>query len=196
MSGNPVKDGRYALSKTGLVGSSNKRARRLRAGEYERLIEACNGHWVSYFITIARDNAMRLGEIHAQTWEDVDFNNRTLTIRDRKDPNQKAGNDETIPMVGSTYALLRGLWEVSLRRGRVFTQTKNPKTVSDKFADVCRAAGIDDLHFHDLRHEAISRLFEQGLQIQEVALVSGHKTWDSLKRYTQLKPGQVLDALK
>ena len=193
--GNPVKDGRYALSKTGLVGSSNKRARRLHDGEYEQLIEAADGHWVTYFITIARDNAMRLGEIHRQVWEDVDFESQTLTIRDRKDPNQKVGNDETIPMIGPTYALLRGLWEVSKRRGRVFSMTKNPKSVSDKFADVTTAAGINDLTFHDLRHEAISRLFERGLQIQEVALVSGHKSWDSLKRYTQLKPGQVLDAL-
>ena len=163
-------------------------------GEYEQLIEAADGHWVTYFITIARDNAMRLGEIHRQVWEDVNFESQTLTIRDRKDPNQKVGNDETIPMIGPTYALLRGLWEVS-RRGRVFSMTKNPKSVSDKFADVTTAAGINDLTFHDLRHEAISRLFERGLQIQEVALVSGHKSWDSLKRYTQLKPGQVLDAL-
>lgn len=47
---------------------------------------------------------------------------------------------------------------------------------------------INDLHFHDLRHEATSRLFEQGYQIQEVAIVTGHRSWDMLKRYTQLRP--------
>jgi site-specific recombinase XerD len=47
---------------------------------------------------------------------------------------------------------------------------------------------MDDLHFHDLRHEATSRLFEQGYQIQEVAIVTGHQSWDMLKRYTQLRP--------
>ena len=195
MNGNPVKDGRYALSKTGLVGSSNKRARRLYTGEYERLIEAADGHWITYYITIARDNAMRLSEIHSQVWKDVNFDDRTLTIRDRKDPNEKEGNDETIPMIGHTYEVLRGLWAVSTRKGRVFSMVKNAGSVSDKFAAVTQAAGIDDLHFHDLRHEAISKLFERGLQIQEVALVSGHKSWDSLKRYTQLKPGQILKAL-
>jgi integrase len=195
MDGNPVKDGRYALSKTGLVGSSNKRGRRLRVGEYEKLIDAAAGHWITYYITIARDNTMRLGEIHNQVWKDVNFDERTLTIRDRKDPNQKEGNDETIPMIGHTYEVLRGLWAVSTRKGRVFSMVKNAKSVSDKFAAVTQAAGIDDLHFHDLRHEAISKLFERGLQIQEVALVSGHKSWDSLKRYTQLKPGQILEAL-
>ena len=195
MDGNPVKDGRYALSKTGLVGSSNKRGRRLRVGEYEKLVDAAAGHWITYYITIARDNTMRLGEIHNQVWKDVNFDERTLTIRNRKDPNQKEGNDETIPMIGHTYEVLRGLWAVSTRKGRVFSMVKNAKSVSDKFAAVTQAAGIDDLHFHDLRHEAISKLFERGLQIQEVALVSGHKSWDSLKRYTQLKPGQILEAL-
>lgn len=195
MNGNPVKDGRFALSKTGLVGSSNKRGRRLHVGEYEKLIDAAAGHWITYYITIARDNTMRLGEIHNQVWEDVDFKNQTLTIRDRKDPNEKIGNDETIPMIGDTYEVLRGLWVVSKRRGRVFSMVKNAGSASDKFAAVTKTAAIDDLHFHDLRHEAISKLFERGLQIQEVALVSGHKSWDSLKRYTQLKPGQVLEKL-
>ncbi|MBL4821255.1 MAG: tyrosine-type recombinase/integrase, partial [Gammaproteobacteria bacterium] len=47
---------------------------------------------------------------------------------------------------------------------------------------------IEDLHFHDLRHEATSRLFEAGLTIERVALVTGHKDWKMLRRYTHLKP--------
>ena len=58
--------------------------------------------------------------------------------------------------------------------------------VSDRLALVRAKAGITDLHFHDLRHEAISRLFEKGLQIHEVARISGHRDWKQLKRYTQL----------
>jgi site-specific recombinase XerD len=48
--------------------------------------------------------------------------------------------------------------------------------------------GIIDLHFHDLRHEGTSKLFEEGYQIQQVALVTGHKDWRHLRRYTNLKP--------
>lgn len=48
--------------------------------------------------------------------------------------------------------------------------------------------GIYDLKFHDLRHEATSRLFEAGLTIERVALVTGHKDWEMLRRYTLLKP--------
>lgn len=191
---NPVRDARYALAKMKLVGPSRKRARRLASGEYEKLMEAAKGHWISHFIVIAVHNAMRLGEIHRQTWEDVDFENHTLTIRDRKDPNEKEGNDETIPMFHETWTLLHGLWLCSKQRGRVFCQVATAGAVSDKFADVAQIAGCPDLRFNDLRHEACSRLFEEGLKIEQVALVSGHKSWDTLKRYTQLKPGEVLAA--
>ena len=56
-------------------------------------------------------------------------------------------------------------------------------------------AGINDLRFHDLRHEGICRLFEAGLNIPEVAMISGHLSWQNLKRYTHLRPEAVLEKL-
>lgn len=56
--------------------------------------------------------------------------------------------------------------------------------------------GIHDIHFHDLRHEGISRLFAAGLNIPEVSLISGHTSWATLKRYTHLKPSDVLEKLR
>mgnify|MGYP003132577778 CR=1 FL=1 len=193
---NPARDARYALSKMKLVGPSRKRDRRLRPGEYERLLEAAKGHWVSHFIVIIVYNAMRLGEIHGLVWEDIDFNRRELIIRNRKDPNHKEGNDQTIPMADETWSLLHGLWHTSKKRGRVFCQVAEAGSVSDKFADVVSIAAIEDLHFHDLRHEACSRLFEKGLSIQQVSLISGHRSWDTLKRYTHLRAKDVLPALQ
>jgi site-specific recombinase XerD len=58
----------------------------------------------------------------------------------------------------------------------------------DGLRRACRELQIIDLHFHDLRHEATSRLFEAGLTIEQVPLVTGHKDWKMLKRYTQLRP--------
>jgi site-specific recombinase XerD len=58
------------------------------------------------------------------------------------------------------------------------------------------AGGIEDLRFHDLRHEAASRFFEKGLSIEEVALITGHQDWRSLKRYTHLSPVQVGEKLR
>ena len=63
--------------------------------------------------------------------------------------------------------------------------------MSRAFQRACDRLGIEDVRFHDLRHEGISRLFEGGLQIQEVALISGHKSWQVLRRYTQLRPEDV-----
>jgi site-specific recombinase XerD len=60
-------------------------------------------------------------------------------------------------------------------------------TITTIFPRAKNALGIQNLHFHDLRHEGVSRLFEQGYQIQEVALVSGHRDWTMLARYTQIK---------
>ena len=64
----------------------------------------------------------------------------------------------------------------------------NPKSVSEAFTSACRILGIEDLRFHDLRHEAISRLFELGYDIHEVAQFSLHSSWEDLKRYTHLRP--------
>jgi site-specific recombinase XerD len=60
--------------------------------------------------------------------------------------------------------------------------------LSKYFTEACRELSIPDLHLHDLRHEGTSRMFEDGYEIQQVALVTGHKKWENLKRYTQLKP--------
>jgi integrase len=61
------------------------------------------------------------------------------------------------------------------------------KTISDIFARACKVLGIEDLRFHDLRHEGVSRLFEMGKTIPQVAVVSGHRSWQSLQRYTHLR---------
>ena len=59
-----------------------------------------------------------------------------------------------------------------------------------------KRAGIDDLHFHDLRHEAISRFFEKGLSVPEVALISGHRDYRQLFRYTHLRAENLVEKLK
>jgi integrase len=74
--------------------------------------------------------------------------------------------------------------------GRIFPH--NPRSVGAAFARACDELKIEDLHFHDLRHEGTSRLFEAGLPIEKVALVTGHKDWRQLQRYTNLKVEDLL----
>jgi integrase len=91
-----------------------------------------------------------------------------LLVKDRKDPRRKSGNNQKIPLL-----------DVSGR------------SVGTASRRTCRALKITDLHFHDLRHEGASRLFEAGFSIEQVGLVTGHRDWKMLRRYTHLKPEQL-----
>ncbi len=69
---------------------------------------------------------------------------------------------------------------------------QKPRSIGTAFRRACIDLGIEDLHFHDLRHEGTSRLFEAGLKIQQVALVPGHKDWKKLKRFTHLNADSIV----
>jgi integrase len=133
-------------------------------------------------ILFAIETAMRLGEITRIRWADINHADKTVIIRDRKHPTQKAGNDQEVPLLGDSYA-------IAMRQPktdeRIFPH--NGETVSSIFPRACTKLGIVDLRFHDLRHEGVSRLFEQGYKIEEVSLISGHRDWKMLARYVQLR---------
>jgi len=132
--------------------------------------------------------AMRQDEICRIEIEDVDHIARTVVIRDRNDPREKSGNDQTVPLLVDAWALMRP----TLRErssGKVFPY--HAASVSAAFTRACAALGIENLHFHDLRHRATGDLFRMGLDIPRVALMTGHKTWAQLKRYTNIKAADV-----
>jgi integrase len=181
-----VAQSRPLLDHLGLIGPGTPRERRPTADELAAVREAAQP-LLRDIIDFAIATCMRRGEIVRMTWADVDADARLLTIKDRKDPRKKAGNDERIPLLGDSMAIIQRQPKID---DRVFPVI--PEWVSDNFLLACRVAKVEDLVFHDLRHEGISRLFESGLRIEQVALVSGHKSWAMLKRYTQLKPESLL----
>ena len=139
-------------------------------------------------ILFAIHSAMRQEEICSIKIEDLDREDKTVIIRNRKHPEKKKGNDQVVPLLGEGWNL--ALKYVGDREeGRIFSF--NHRSVSASFTRVCKKCKIKDLHFHDLRHTAIGILFELGLQIQEVAVVSGHSDWKMLKRYTHIDPANV-----
>lgn len=191
----PVDLARIALKRLGLVGKSRERNRRPTPNEIERIVNHFDANWrqlipVGRIVRFAVATAMRQQEITRIQWSDVDEVNRTVMVRDRKDPRHKAGNDQRVPLLDATGF---DAWEI-LQEQRCYSShcalifPYNCRSVGTAFRRACRELKIPDLRFHDLRHEAASRLFEAGFTIEQVALVTGHKDWKMLKRYTNLRP--------
>ena len=189
---------RIALRRLGLIGRSNERDRRPTQQELDRLINYFDNYEaitmpMSRIIKFAVATAMRQSEICNITWEDFDTRTRCVIVRDRKDPRHKDGNHQRVPIINLTgydaWELLEEQRFHSPTRGRIFPY--NSKSVGTAFRRACKTLKIEDLRFHDLRHDATSRLFEAGLSIEKVSLVTGHKDWKMLKRYTHLDPAVV-----
>lgn len=189
----PFDEARPVLAGLGLVGQGGERDRRLVGDEYARLLAwferydatRARGLRMAPVFRYAVAMAARRGEIVSILRADVDRQARTVVVRNRKDPRNKAGNDQVVPLLGEAWDIVEAQL-ASHDDARVFPYTEI--SVSTCFQRACEVLGIDGLHFHDLRHEGASRLFEAGYSIEQVALVTGHRTWHMLRRYTQLKP--------
>jgi integrase len=196
ISSEPVDLARVALKRLGLIGKGTERDRRPTKDELNRLFRCFDDNDrltlpMTRIVQFAVATAMRLDEICRVEWTDLDFDRRMLLIRDRKDPRNKTGNDQRIPLFAATgfdaWALVTAQAK-QLRRakGRIFPY--NSRSVGTAFRRACVEVSIKDLHFHDLRHEGTSRQFEAGFAIEQVALVTGHKDWKMLRRYTHIRP--------
>jgi integrase len=190
---------RLALRRLGIVGKGGERDRRPSQNELDRIIAYCDENVrqtipVSRIVKFAVATAMRQDEICSLLWTDVDFASCLAVVRNRKDPRRKSGNHQSVPLLATTgydaLEILREQQALGLRSDRVFPF--NARSLGSAFRRACRELNIEDLHFHDLRHEATSRLFEAGFDIPEVSLVTGHKDWKMLRRYLNLKPQQLI----
>jgi len=131
---------------------------------------------------------MRQGEPVALRWENVDLTRRIANL-----PDTKNGEARTVPLSSTSVEVLRTLPR-SLD-GQVFPGL-TAEAVKRAFARATRRASIENLHFHDLRHEATTRLFERGLNLMEVATITGHKDLRMLRRYTHLKAEDLVTKLR
>lgn len=167
------------------------RDRRLTAREERLILRYAYNHRnpdLYSIIVLALSTAMRQGEILALRWEHISFKTRTAHL-----PNTKNGTKRDVPLsLKAREALTRMTPRSS---GPVFTYTSNGLKSTWKF--MLNKLVIDDLHFHDLRHEAISRFFELGtLDMMEIAAITGHKSLSMLKRYTHLRASRLVNKLE
>lgn len=175
---------KFNLKNFGVTGRGKERMRRLVDGEIELIKSHLSSALpIADMIDLALDTCLRSGEMTRIRWSDIDRDKRTILVRARKHPTKKETNDQTIPLLGDSL-------EIIDRQPKTddFIFPYKSHSVEAGWRRARKAAGVEDLKFHDLRHEGISRLFEKGYQIQEVAVVSGHRSWNSLKIYTNLKP--------
>ena len=140
---------------------------------------------------------MRCGEILNIKKSDIHYSKSVLLI-----PSTKADVPRTVPLSSAALASLTGQMRASQRYSEgVFELQESPifrykpRGLSGEFLKLCRRTGIDDLHFHDLRHEATSRFFEKGLNPVEVATITGHKDTRMLMRYTHLRAEDLVERL-
>jgi len=179
--GNPVAQISFPPAK-------DARDRRLRGDEFERLLSAIErgrNPLIKPLVLFALETGLRRGEMLRLQWRDIDIEVRWALIR-----NTKNGSDRTIPLSKAAVAILDGL---DMSRCAPFPLSGN--ALRQCWTRACERAEIKDLRFHDLRHEAISRLFELGLTVPEVALISGHRDARMLFRYTHLAPLAVRERL-
>lgn len=171
-----------------LPGTAKARDRRLETNEGAALTSALAGTSAWYLrplIALAIETGMRRGELLSIRWRDFDMTAPTIRILKTKN-----GHPRTIPLTPKAVEILASL---ERRDERVFPVTSNAVRLA--WERLRKRAGLEDLRLHDLRHEAVSRFFEYGLTIPEVALISGHRDPRMLSRYTHLRPEKVAEKL-
>lgn len=138
------------------------------------------------FIVLALETGMRLGELLSLEWNNIDLKKQTALL-----PITKNGESRTVPLSKKAIETLR-IMPRKINDPRVFWTWKKPDSFEDTWRRMLKKTAIQNLRFHDLRHEACSRFFERGFNIMETAHISDHKTLQQLKRYTHLKTEDIV----
>ena len=146
---------------------------------------SCRNPWIKPVVAFALETAARRGEILNLRWKDVDLDRSTATM------NGKTGT-RTVPLSPACVELLKGLPR-SLD-GRVFPVTV--ETLKQAYERAVARADIKDFTFHDLRHDALTRLAKQGLSVLELRVISGHTTANMLQRYVSIDASELADKLR
>jgi integrase len=185
-----MADAMVVCKRLGLTSKSRGRNRRPTLEEMHRLMEhfaersrrrpgTAPMHLIMAFAVFS---TRRQEEISRITWADLDEAGARVLVRDMKNPGEKMGNDVWCELPPEALRIVQVMPRTT---SEIFPYSAI--AISAAFTRACKILGIEDLHFHDLRHDGVSRLFEMGWNIPHVAAVSGHRSWTSLKRYTHLR---------
>ncbi|MEP7311825.1 MAG: site-specific integrase [Pseudomonadota bacterium] len=178
------------------------RERRLKGNEESELLSECDTYsnpMFGWIVRLALLTGMRSGEITSLRLSQVDLESRVIRLTQTKN-----GSARTVPLGKQATAVLKTALKHPLRPSDtdlVFfgepgrSGKRGPYWFAKQWRLTKQKLGLHDLHFHDLRHEAVSRLVEAGLSDQEVSAISGHKSMQMLKRYTHLRAEDLVAKL-
>jgi hypothetical protein len=181
------------LHRLKVIASSDERERRCSDQELETVISGVQsvlpvGDWCHFAVC----TAMRVAEIGRLRWRDLSEDGKSIIIRERKHPRRK--KDEVVPLLPEARKIIARQPKDLANSELIFPH--NAKSITTAFRKGRDRVGVEDLRFHDLRHEAISRLFELGFDSMVVATFSGHKDINMLRRYTHINANKVLTILE
>ena len=170
----------------------NARDRRLETGEEQRLLEAAakaRNPMARPLIILALETAMRIGELLSLEWDNIDTDRRQAFL-----PRTKNGKARYVPLSSVAISTLNTI-ERTEGQKRVFKWWCGPESFHNLWARLINRAGITNLRFHDLRHEAASRLSDRGMDILRIAAITGHSSLQMLKRYTHFRTFDLAEEL-
>lgn len=173
---------------------------RLHPDEEERLfaaMESTRNPWLKPAVILAIETGMRRSELLSLTWADIDFDQMKARIRESKTDSKRHDRQQgrDVPLSPRAYECL---WDLGAgaraASGRVIGTTA--EGLKQSFERARARAGLEHLNFHDLRHEATSRLAEAGWNVLELAAVTGHQDLQMLKRYTNLRASDLAKKMR
>jgi len=185
-----MDDAMKVSRKMGYIGKSKERDRRPTLAELDLLMEHFGNVRskrkdsvpMQKVTAFAIFSTRRQEEITTIKWADLDEQHSRILVRDMKHPGEKIGNDQWCDLPKHALDIILSM---PLTADEIFPFSTD--AIGAAFTRACRLAAIEDLHFHDLRHDGVSGLFEMDSTIPKAASVSGHRSWQSLKRYTHLR---------
>lgn len=178
------------------------RNRRMTPKEEASILTAVDAHsnpMLGWIVRIALETGMRLSEIVTLRRSQVDTTRRIVRLLKTKNTHPR-----TVPLTTAAMELFRNALAHPIRPvdtdliffgepGR--SGMRGPYAFDRIWQEIKREQGLQDFHFHDLRHEAVSRFVESGFSDQEVAAISGHKSMQMLKRYTHLRAEDLVERM-
>lgn len=193
-----MRDAHLVLGSLSITSKSEKRERRPTLSEMDMLMQhfaeraarSPQSAPMHKIVAFAVFSTRRQEEITRIAWADLDEQHSRVLVRDMKHPGQKIGNDVWVELPDEALRIVTAMPRTA---PQIFPFSTD--AISAAFTRACLLLGITTetmpdakrLHFHDLRHDGVSRLFEMGRTIPQVASVSGHRSWQSLQRYTHLR---------